>query len=171
MLRQHRVLICAITNIAADVIGQALVKKQVDFTRVGLPEKIHPTLQGYSIHSKALALERPRDPDSQWLEIEGRSTDWNRKMQGDIQASQELGFAPENVSKAARESMVAVMDSSSVVLSTVAGAGHWIFSSTKMFNDIIIDEAGQVTIPQSSIPLQHLLANGSITMIGGEQLV
>lgn len=89
-------------------------------------------------------------------------------MQDDIRSSQTPEHAADDVSRAAKKFMVAVMNSSSVVLSTVAGSGHWIFSLAKTFTDVIIDEAGQVTVPQSSIPLQHLQAKGAVTMIGGQ---
>lgn len=164
-----RILICAPSNNAVDVIGARLNQNGIPFVRIGREEVINPDLRHHSLQAKAneLARERAglissRGGRSSYTPIPGRVDSWDTRLQ---QATRDM---ENDISPLIRECTATIMEKFSVVLSTLSSSATWPVLESGKFDTIIVDEAAQATAPETIIPFQTLKFKGRFILVGGK---
>lgn len=166
--RRQRVLVCGPSNISVDNIVERLAPKKVPVVRIGHPARLLPSVLDHSLEvltHTSDAAEIVRDVraeinDKQASVRKTRTGRERRAIYDDLKA----------LRKEYRERESKCVDNlvrgSSVVLSTLHGAGGHQLRNAARFDVVIIDEASQALEAQCWIPL----ISASKVVLAGDHL-
>lgn len=179
----ERVLICAPSNTAVDLLGARLDQRGLDYIRVGRESRVQDDLQHHGLYLRAQQLLKSSGgvPDCRGIgfstiapsrrnfePLASRQADWVQGIDAELERL-EAGITPAQDAPAVlRDAIKVVLNAASIVLCTLSTAQTWELLESKKFRFIIVDEAAQASLPETFIPLQMLnLDSGHLALIGG----
>lgn len=154
----HKVLACAPSNLAVDNLFEKLLAFGEKVVRIGHPARIAPQLQEHSLD--AMAERHPAAKDLRKLLREANlllsqadryAADKKRHWEAPDLYRQARGLQAEATATEDRI-LDAVLDSATIVCATLHGVEADILGS-RLFETLVIDEAGQSTEPATWIPI------------------
>lgn len=158
---EKQVLVCTPSNASVDLLVDKLAEQGLDVLRIGHPARISDTAMASSLDErisghpsfKSLKAVRRRSAEMREMALKykrsfGPSERHQRKL-----LLQEVRNLRDEADMIERYIVQSLLDSSQVVLSTLAGSNHRLLTG-KIFKTLFIDEAGQSLEPACWIPMQ-----------------
>ncbi|MHC4830462.1 MAG: AAA domain-containing protein, partial [Planctomycetota bacterium] len=150
----ERVLACAPSNAAVDLLAERLIETGLSVVRVGHPARVGEALLNATLDARLAAHEEARSAKKlarDMFAVRGRL---RRRLPREERRAlrDELKALRRDLRAAERRAVELVMEGADVVCSTLAGAAHYSLRS-RSFDRVVIDEAGQALEPACWIAL------------------
>lgn len=166
-LSGQRVLACAASNVGVDNLVERLARRGVPIVRTGHPARVLPSVLDHVLDSQV-----QRDAERKTVITAQRELDRVRRRLSKVRGyrerrelRQEARALREEVRFLERAIIDKILDRSSVVLTTLVGAGSSILGDRE-FDWIVIDEAAQALEAACWIPLLR----GERAILAGDHL-
>ena len=166
--RRQRVLVCGPSNISVDNIVERLAPKKVPVVRIGHPARLLPSVLDHSLEvlthtSDAAEIVRDVRAEINEKQASVRKTRTGRERRA---IYDDLKLLRKEYRERESKCVDNLVRGSSVVLSTLHGAGGHQLRNAARFDVVIIDEASQALEAQCWIPL----LSASKVVLAGDHL-
>ena len=175
MRRERRVLVCAPSNTAVDLLTEKLAERGVNVIRMGNPSRVSDLLLQHTLDARVMAhpsyakmramretAAQHRNTASQSADVHARQFGFEGREQRRLlrEEARTLSQAADDLERFITED---VLDSVQVITSTLVGASNRNIRSLT-FETVFIDEAAQALEPGCWIPI----AKGQRVILAGD---
>lgn len=171
--RKKKVLCCAPSNAAVDHLVEGLGDKGLKVLRLGNPAKIHSKANAYTVDVKLVEdkdYSRVREWKRKAKELRSLGSKYKRSFGREEAEQRKLIFKEARaMMNEARETEMFLLDrlieQADVVCATLVGSANELLRE-RIFDVVVIDEAGQALEPACWIPI----AKGNKVVLAGDHL-
>jgi len=162
--RERRVLVCAPSNTAVDLLTEKLAERGVGVIRMGNPSRVSDLLLTHTLDARVMShrsysqmralrqtAQQHRDKANEWVSQHGRHAGFEaRQQRQQLRAeARQLSAQADDLERAITEQ---VLESAQIITGTLVGASSRHLRAMS-FDTVFIDEAAQALEPACWIPI------------------